>query len=107
MSDEKEDKLDVYSFAKSAKAEDAAQFLDDYCNIGMKDYGNGVIVGKKLQSHHRTIQGSVIRFCLGVIIGLSDVDMRYTDARNETPVAMGQKITQMVKDGDLNMGYMI
>lgn len=99
-------KLDTYGFAESAKHEDFANLLDDYCNIGMKDYSNGVRVGKLCQNKHRTIQGSIIRFCLGVIIGMS-VGVEYTDARNETPIAMGKKLAKMIEDGDLNMGYMI
>lgn len=99
---------DSYAYVRSMRnPDDMADFLDDYCNIGMKDYENGVKVGKLCQNKHRTIQGSIIRFCLGVIVGLSDVDERYTDARNEMPVAMGKKIAEMLKDGTLKMGWMI
>jgi hypothetical protein len=94
-----------YAVARAATPENMAEILDSYCNTGMKDYRDGLEVGEQLHSHHRTIQASVVRFCLGIIIGLSHQD--YTDPRNEVPVAMGKKIEEMVKDGTLRMGYMI
>jgi len=91
---------------RSMKGPEAmAELMDDYCNIGMKDYSNGEAVGKLLQTHHRTIQASIIRFCMGVIIGLSK-DAR-TDGRNKMPVAMGNQIADLVEDGTLKMGWMI
>jgi hypothetical protein len=82
-----------------------AEFFGEYLNVGMKDYRCGEETGKFLRSEHRTVQGSLIRFCLGVICGMSEQE--YTDARNETPVLMAKKIAQLVKDGELKMGYMI
>jgi hypothetical protein len=71
----------------------------------MKDYRNGLQVGRDFRNAHRSLQGSAIRFALGIIIGLSEQE--YTDARNETPVEMAQKIAKMIGDGTLNMGFLI
>lgn len=98
-------KVSVYAIAKRLTAPQMANIMDEFCNCGMKDYREGEIVGKYLQSAHRTIQGSVIRFCLGVIIALSKQE--YTDARNEMPVQMGKQIAAMIEDGTLKMGWMI
>jgi hypothetical protein len=91
--------------AKYLTLENMAELLQDFVNSGMKDYRDGEVVGKLLQTSHRTLQASVIRFCLGIIVSLGKQD--YTDARNETPVAMAKKITVMLEDGTLKMGYMI
>jgi hypothetical protein len=91
--------------AKSLTPDSTAKLLQDFVNSGMKDYRDGEVVGKLLQTSHRTLQASVIRFCLGIIVSLGKQD--YTDARNETPVAMAKKITVMLEDGTLKMGYMI
>jgi hypothetical protein len=91
--------------AKSLTLANMAELLQDYVNSGMKDYRDGEVVGKLLQTSHRTLQASVIRFCLGVIIALGKQE--YTDARNETPVAMAKKITILLENGELKMGYMI
>jgi hypothetical protein len=102
---EEEEEVSAYLVGKCATSQNMADILDEYCNCGMKDYRDGLIVGRLCQNKHRTIQASIIRFCLGVIVGLSGVE--YTDARNETPVKMGKKIESMIKSGDLIMGYMI
>jgi hypothetical protein len=88
------------------KPEHMAGFLDDYVNCGMKDFREGEKVGSLLLNTHPTLQGSVIRFALGIIIAFSKKN-GYTDARNETPVAMAKKIAKLVEDDELRMGYMI
>jgi len=91
--------------AKSLSVENMAELLQDFVNSGMKDYREGEEVGKLLQNSHRTLQASVIRFCLGVIVALGKQE--YTDARNEMPVAMAKQITAQLDDGRLKMGWMI
>jgi len=94
-----------YLLGKSMTEKDFARVISEFLNIGGKDYQVGIEVGKIERSDHRTLQGLLVRFCLGVIVGLSEQD--YTDARNEKVVALGKKLAQMLKDGELNMGYMI
>ena len=95
----------TYTLVRSMNIDDFCQFLDDFINSGGKDYRDGIAVGTKLMSTHRTLQGCLIRFCLGVIVAFAKQD--YTDARNEKPVAMARKIAELVKDGTLDMGWMI
>ena len=97
--------IHIGMLARSLTLEKMAKLLEDFVNSGMKDYRDGAEIGKLLQIAHRTIQASIIRFCLGVIISLGEQE--YTDARNETPVAMSKKIKSMIDDGTLKMGYMI
>jgi hypothetical protein len=98
-------KVHTGMLAKSLTLENMAELLQDFVNSGMKDYRDGEEVGKLLQTAHRTLQASVIRFCLGIIVSLGKQE--YTDARNEMPVAMAKKITVMLDNGELKMGYMI
>jgi hypothetical protein len=91
--------------AKSLTLENMAELLQDFVNSGMKDYRDGEVIGKLLQSSHRTLQASVIRLCLGIMVSLSKQD--YTDARNVVPVEMCKEIAKMLEDGKLSMGYMI
>jgi len=99
------EEVSVWGVARGMDSENMSDLLGDYLNVGMKDYREGLAVGKLCQNKHRTIQASIIRFCLGVIIGLSDTE--WTDARNETPVAMGKEIARQIEAGELNMGWMI
>lgn len=98
--------IGVCEITKNLTRRNLADILSDWLNMGFKDYEDGRALGKMLQTEHRTIQGVIIRFCLGIIIGMSK-DVQYTDARNETPIEMGKKLAKMVEDGELNMGYLI
>lgn len=98
--------VNVFHLVRSIDNEQLAYFLGEYLNVGMKSgFGTGKTVGKFAQRDHRTIQGELIRFALGLIVSLSDQEN--TDARNEMPVEMGKKIAKMVEDGTLKMGWMI
>jgi hypothetical protein len=84
-----------------------AKVLESELNVFGRGYSGGQRVGRILQNTHRTLQGEIIRWCLGVITGISDVEIRFTDARNEAPVIMGKKLAKMLEDGEIDMGYMI
>lgn len=98
-------KVGVSTLARSIDTEDFSSLMQEFLNVGMKDYREGERVGTLCQRAHRTIQGSIVRFCLGVLVALGKQE--YTDARNETPVALCKQVTKMLEDGSLNMGYMI
>ena len=105
-----EGNLSVYKLAKSMTPKNFADLLSDFCNSYNCEYRNGVKVGEMLRDTHRTLQGTIVRYFLGIIVGLSH--QTYTDARNEKAVACGQKIEGMIKsDVDapdhLDIGYMI
>lgn len=82
-----------------------AKFLDDYLNLGGKQFPEGHAVGLYLRQTHRTLQRQVIGFCLGVICGLSKQD--YTDMRNAIAIETAKKIAKMRDDGDLDIGMYI
>ena len=99
--------VSIHLVAKSMTKENFAEFIENYCNSFSAEYGDGRVVGKMLQNSHRTLQATAVRFCLGIITGISDVDIKYTDARNVTPVKMGKRLSEMIESGELKMGYMI
>jgi len=92
----------IKDIAGSLTAEQFSEMLDDFLNIGGKQFSTGKIVGEALRSHHRTIQRSSIAFSLGVIVGISD--QKYTDLRNGQAIDTAKNIAQMWDDGQLNIG---
>jgi hypothetical protein len=82
-----------------------AEMLGDYMNCYCNEYKKGQEIGKLLQSQHRTLQGSLARLLLGMLVGIGDTE--YFDARNEKAVALGKQLKAMIDSGELNFGYMI
>ena len=99
--------VSIYQLVRAPfKTENMAEFLDDYLNCNMKDQREGKEIGKIEQSTHPTLQASLFRFAVGIIIGLAEGD-RYTDQRNAAAITAAKKISQMVESGEINIGYMI
>lgn len=93
------------SVAKAFTEEQFAEMLGDYMNGFCNEYNRGQAIGKQLQTQHRTLQGSVCRLLLGMLVGIGDTE--YFDLRNERAVAVGKKLKEMIENGELNYGYMI
>lgn len=100
-----EEELSVRDVAKSITKEQFAEMLGDYMNCFCNEYNRGQEIGKLLQNQHRTLQGSVCRLLLGMLVGIGDTE--YFDPRNERAVAVGKKLKEMIESGELNFGYMI
>lgn len=99
---ETEVEVPVYMVAKHITEEQFADFLDDYENKFSNEYEEGKRIGRLLQHHHRTLQGSIIRLCLGIVAGMGEA--KYFDRRNEAGVALGKKLAEMIESGELNYG---
>lgn len=97
--------ISTYAVAKSATTENMAEILTDWMNSFSRDYRTGVEIGKLLSGKHRTLQSSVGRMVLGILVGLGEQE--YTDPRNEAIVALGKQLKEMLDEGTINMGYMI
>ena len=97
--------LSTYQVAKSLTSENFAALLDEYLNLGGKDFREGKEIGLQLCFTHRTLQRLVICFAFGLIAGLSEQE--YTDARNETAIQTAKKIAQMLEERDLPLGLYI
>lgn len=97
----------IHDFAKSMTPSDLAYLLESRCNSFSTDYRQGKEVGKNLHMSHPTLQATVFRYLLGIVVGLGEQEINYTDARNETAVATAKKIGRMIERGELELGYMI
>jgi len=78
-----------------------AHLLDGYLNLGGKGYREGVEFGRYFQSTHRTLQQCFVGFLMGALMGLAEMDEKFTDARNEDSIAMIQKLKKLIDDGEL------
>lgn len=99
------DEISLNSIAKSMSHDQFADFMEDFCNSYNHDFRQGLTVGKRLQTAHRTLQATVVRYLLGILVGLSEQD--YTDARNEAAVTACKQIAAQIEEGDIKIGYMI
>lgn len=97
--------ISVYEIARNITEGQFADLLEDFLNNYNGDYTKGQRIGRMLHRTHRTLQGSAIRFALGIIVALGEQE--YTDARNEKGVALGKKLKTMLDNDELDMGYMI
>ena len=97
----------ISDFAKSITPSELAYLLESRCNSFASDFRQGKEVGQNLRMSHRTLQATVFRYLLGVIVGLGEQEERFTDMRNETAVKTAKKIAEMIKSGELELGYMI
>lgn len=89
----------------STESQEFADLLSHTCNSFFREYKQGIEVGHALRGKHRTLQATVYRYLVGIIVGLSH--QIFTDARNELAVAGAKKIASMVEDGRLEIGRMI
>ncbi len=97
--------INTYQIAKSLTPENFACLLDEFLNLGGKDYREGKQVGLRLRFTHRTLQRLVICFALGMIAGLSEQE--YTDPRNETAIQTAKKLVHLMEAGELPLGLYI
>ena len=97
--------LSLWLVAKSMSVKQFASMLSDWINSYSVDYNAGEEIGKLFRFQHRTLQGTLYRLVLGILVGLSQQE--YTDPRNEVAVRNSKKIAQMLDDGTVERGYMI
>jgi hypothetical protein len=102
---EKKGEVSGYDIVHSITHEQFTYLLSEYLNVGMKDVEEGRRVGTDFHNEHRTLQGSLYRFCMGAITALSKQE--YFDARNEVAIRNGKKIAEMVENGELQIGWII
>jgi len=99
---EKEIEISLWSVAKKISSENFAELFDNFLNFGGKQMAEGVSVGYKMRTTHRTLQRLAICFCVGIIYGISEQE--YTDARNEDAIIAAKKIKEMVDNRSLTFG---
>ena len=97
--------VNIYTIAKSMTTDNFTKLLDEYLNLGGKDFREGKQVGLNLRFTHRTLQRLAICFSFGLIAGLAEQE--YTDPRNETAIQTAKRVVQMMEAGDLPLGLYI
>ena len=97
--------LSTYQVAKSLTSENFSALLDEYLNLGGKDFREGKEIGLQLRFSHRTLQRLAICFAFGIIVGLSEQE--HTDVRNETAIRTAQKVAEMLEAGEFPLGLYI
>jgi len=90
-----------YVLANSITTGQLANLLNDFLNLGGKGHREGLELGRYFQSAHRTLQQCFVGFLMGALMGLAEMDSKWTDARNEDSYAMLQKLKKLVDDGEL------
>lgn len=78
-----------------------ANLLFDFLNLGGKGYREGLELGRYFQSSHRTLQQCFVGYLMGALMGLAEMDSKWTDARNKDSYAMLQKLKKLIDDGEL------
>lgn len=99
------EKISTYQVAKSLTSENFAALLDEYLNLGGKDFRESKEIGLQLRFTHRTLQRLAICFAFGIIAGLSEQE--YTDPRNKTAIQTAQKVAEMLEAGEFPLGLYI
>jgi len=97
--------VSIYAIARSITPLNFAKLLDNYLNLGGKDFRDGKVIGLHLRHSHRTLQRLAVCFALGLIVGLSEQE--HVDARNEEAIKSAKKLAQMLKAGTLPTGFFI
>lgn len=89
--------VSIYDLKRNMTTDNFTLLLNDYLNYDAKSYSEGIQIGLRLRNTHRTLQGQLFNFCIGIIQGLSYTN--YADDRNEQAIKSGKIISEMVKDG--------
>lgn len=98
--------IDIYLPAKCATTGNVASFLETYMNIMSRDpYTTGHEVGLQFSRIHRTLQRSIVGFCIGILCAMGEQE--YTDARNETAIQTCRTIKKMHDEDTLLIGQFI
>lgn len=92
--------ISIYNLTRKLSVNAWTKILDDFLNLGGKRWREGFRIGISMTRTHRTLQGNLVEFCLGILAGLAQQE--HTDARNESAVALCKKITEMRDNGELD-----
>lgn len=98
--------FDTYYIAKSLENDSMTEILSDFLNSFSKDFNSGFAIGQLFRNYHRTLQGTLVRWAFGLIVGLATNNIHY-DARNEMAIKAGLKVKELLDSGEIDMGYLI
>lgn len=90
--------LSEYDQRKVDQARELADLLENKVNGG-NPYELGKNIGQFLTRTHRTLQGNIVKFILGIVESLSEQE--HTDARNKQAIEACRIITEQARNGDI------
>lgn len=107
--------VSLYLLSRSMKEEHLYALLDQWTNSYSSGLRRGERIGKMFQNSHRTLQGTLVNFALGLLKGISDFSEweekngwdeqealeRLTDPRNRTAVEAARKVVKLLESGDI------
>lgn len=99
------EEISTYTIAHSITTSQLANMFNDFLNLGGKGYQEGLEFGRYFQSAHRTIQQCFVGYLMGALMGLAEMDSKWTDARNQDSHAMLLKLKQLVEDGEIAASF--
>lgn len=99
-SDGTEQVVNAYNLGKNMKVGFLVEMMSNWANnFSFNPAGLGKEFSDYLQRHHRTIQGCIINFLLGILVAYGTTE--YFDDRNATAVKTCQVIREMVKNDEI------
>jgi hypothetical protein len=99
--------VSIYALGKALKNSpdmdgQMANLLEDVMNGFHNHYNDGLEIGRYLSRAHRTLQGCVVNWALGILCGLAE--QKYGDLRNEHALTLCRLVCDMVaKEGTQRM----
>lgn len=90
-----EQPVSLWKLVRAVSVDNVTRFLDDYLNAGGKRERDGKEIGLRMRNTHRTLQGNLVMWVLGILAGISEQE--YTDARNENAIKTAKKITRIMQ----------
>jgi hypothetical protein len=94
--------IHVSDLARAITPEQVGELLSDMCNrMSISSVNMGFIAAEVVRREHRTLQGCVVNFCLGLLAGMAGVGEFGTDPRNQTAINSCVKIKDMLADGQI------
>jgi hypothetical protein len=97
----------LMDLSRALDIESMAALIDNYNNSFENPLERGQKTGRELQKAHRTLQRNAVMWALGIVAGLGETDITWTDARNRDAIFTAIKIREMMEAGALNCGAAI
>lgn len=94
--------VSTYLLAKCLTPALVAEILGDWLNSFENAIKRGQFVGKNAVTWHRSLQGLLVNFALGILVGFAQEYQEqwggHTDPRNETAVKAASKVKDLIED---------
>ena len=108
--------LSIWQLARKMGFGELASLLSDFVNVMGRRFETGFYIGQLFRNEHRTLQGSLVELCFGILAGISDFSKiaekrgwteeeaveRLTDPRNSGAIKAALAVTKLREEGELD-----